>query len=172
MLKLAGVLCILAGCTGLGFNKIKEEKSRIRHLQELIRVMKKIQNEISYGKHTLPEICLILSEHCYEPYRPCFRAIYEQMQRQEGVSLDRIWEQQIKLCLRNAPLQEDEKEILYGLLRNTGIQEEKYQAQSMGQSMDLLDRKCRQAEDAYENKSRMIFSLSVLAGVFLVILLI
>lgn len=172
MLKLAGILCILAGCMGMGGDRIREEKNRVRHLQELIRIMKRIQNEIGYGKHTLPEICLILSEHCYEPYRKYFRAIYEQTRQQGGGRLDRVWEQQIRLCLQNAPLQEEEKEILYSLLRNTGIQEETYQAESMGQSMDLLTRKCRQAEDAYENKSRMIFSLSILAGVFLVILLV
>ena len=56
-------------------------------------------------------------------------------------------------------------------MQNLGIQEEKYQAESIGQSLDLLLRKCRQAEDAYENKSRVIFSLSILTGVFLTILL-
>lgn len=172
MLKLVGILCILTGCIGLGGNKVKEEKRRIRHLQEMIRIIKRIQNEISYGKHTLPEICLILSEHCYEPYRPYFRAIYEQTLQRDGAGLSRVWEQQTRLCLHNAPLQQEEKEILQGLLRSTGIQEENYQAESMGQSMDWLTRKCRQAEDAYENKSRMIFSLSVLAGVFLAILLV
>ena len=37
--------------------------------------------------------------------------------------------------------------------------------------MDLLTRKCRQAEDAYENKARVTTCLSILAGVFMTILL-
>ena len=72
--------------------------------------------------------------------------------------------------MQSVSLQKEEQEILRNLPQNLGLQEEKYQAESIGQSMDLLIRKCRQAEDAYENKSRVIFSLSILTGVFLVIL--
>lgn len=171
MLKAVGSLCILIGCIGWGSNKIGEERSRIRHLQELIRIIRRIQNEISYGKHTLPEICLILSEYCQAPYRECFRSVYERTGRQDDVCLEQIWAQELAQCLQKVHLQKEEKEILEDLPQNLGIQEEKYQAESMGQSVDFLVRRCRQAEDAYENKSRVIFSLSILAGVFLAILL-
>lgn len=171
MLKIAGCLCILAGCIGWGMGRVRDEKSRIRHLQEVIRTIKRIQNEISYGRHTLPEICLILSEYCMAPYETCFRTIYERAVQQNGACLEEIWEEEMTRSLHKTRLQEEEKEILISLPQNLGIQEEKYQAESIGQSMDLLLRKCRQAEDAYENKSRVIFSLSILTGVFLTILL-
>lgn len=171
MFKLAGVLCILTGCIGWGGNRIMEEKDRVRHLREMIRIIKRIQDEISYGKHTLPEVCLLLSENCDIAYRPFLKRIYEQMNRGDNACFDRIWEQQMYDCLRDIPLSEDEKDILRKLPQNLGMQEEKLQAESIGQSMDLLMRTCRRTEDAYENKSRMIFSVSVLAGVFLIILL-
>lgn len=171
MLKLLGSICILAGCIGWGGSKIREEKERIQNLRELIRTIKRIQNEISYGKHTLPEICLILSEYSRTPYQECFRRIYEQNRQQEDICLEQIWEQELTQGLRSACLQEEEKEILKNLPRNLGIQEEKYQAESIGQSLDLLIRKCRQSEDAYESKSRVIFSLSILTGMFLMIML-
>ena len=171
MLKLTGCLCILAGCIGWGVGRIRDEKSRIRHLQDLIRIIKRIQNEISYGRHTLPEICLILSECCKASYGECFRMIYERVEQQDGSCLEEIWEEEMRRFLRRVCLQEEEREILIGLPQELGIQEEKYQAESIGQSMDLLLRKCRQAEDSYENKSRVIFSLSILTGVFSTILL-
>lgn len=171
MLKLVGSLCILAGCIGWGANRIGEEKSRIRHLQEWIRIIRRIQNEIAYGKRTLPEICLLLSESCPEPYRECFGAIYEQAGRQEGEGLEQIWQRQVAQCLSAVRLSVEEKEILKCLPLDPGIQEEKFQAERIGQSMDLLTRKCRQAEDAYENKARVTTCLSILAGVFMTILL-
>lgn len=170
MLKLIGSLCILAGCVGWGGSRIGEEKSRIRHLRELIRIIRRIQSEISYGKHTLPEICLILSENCHTPFRECFRGICERNGDGDAGCLEQIWTQEMTQGLRTARLQEDEKEILRTLPQNLGMQEEKYQAENIGQSMDLLTRKCRQAEEAFENRSRVIFSLSILTGVFLVIL--
>lgn len=171
MLKIAGCLCILAGCIGWGTGRVRDEKSRIRHLQDMIRIIKRIQSEITYGRHTLPEICLILSEYCRTSSGEYFRRIYERAMQQDGACLEKIWEEELSRSLSGSHLREEEKEILIGLPRNLGIQEEKYQAESIGQSMDLLLRKCRQAEDTYENKSRVIFSLSILTGVFLTILL-
>ncbi len=170
MFKLGGILCILAGCIGWGGSRISEEKCRIRHLRELIRIIKRIQNEISYGKHTLPEICLILAECSDVLYRPYFQRIYEQVGRENGASLTQVWEQQIGQCLREAPLSEEEKEILKDIPRSMGLLEEKQQAESIGQSMDLLVRTCTKAEENYENKSKMIFSVSLLTGIFLIIL--
>lgn len=171
MLKLLGSICILTGCIGWGGSKIREEKEKVQNLRELIRIIKRIQNEISYGKHTLPEICLILAEYSRTPYRECFRMIYERSRRQEDICLEEIWEQEFEQGLRTACLPEEEKGILQNLLQNLGIQEEKYQAESIGQSLDMLIRTCRQSEDAYEGKSRVIFSLSILTGMFLTILL-
>lgn len=171
MFKIAGILCILAGCTGWGISRIGEERSRVRHLREMICIIRRIRDEIGYSKHTLPEICLILSEHCDSLYQPYFKRIHEQMSRGSGASLDSIWEQQIRQCLCGAPLSEDEKDILKNLPKNVGMQEEKLQAESIGRSVELLVKSRRKSEDAYENKARMILSVSVLAGVFLTIML-
>lgn len=171
MFKLIGVMCILIGCVGWGISRIAEEQSKILHLRELIRIIKRIQDEISYGKHTLPEICLILSEYCHPLYQPYFRRIYDQVNRSGGGCFEQVWEEQMRACMQEAPLAEEEKDILRSLMRNFGLQEEKLQAQNVGQSMDLLVRRCRQAEDAYDNRSKMLLSVSVLAGAFLVILL-
>ena len=62
MYKVVGILCILAGCAGFGNLKVRQEKDRIRHLRAFIHIMRRIQNEISYGKHTVPEICLIIAD--------------------------------------------------------------------------------------------------------------
>ncbi len=171
MFKLAGILCILTGCAGWGISRIGEEKNRIRHLKELIRIIKRMQDEMSYGKHTMPEICLTLSECCEMPYRVYFKQIFERMEHDRGVCLDKVWEEQAVECLKGVPLSEEEKSILSNLPRNLGMQEEKMQAEIIGQSVDYLARKYRQAEEGYDNKSRMIFSVSVLTGVFLIILL-
>lgn len=172
MLKITGVMCVLIGCMGYGMEKIGRERGRVEHLREMIRIIGRIQDEISYGKHTLPEICLILSEYCNALYRPFFRQIYEQTSHGNGNSFGCIWEQQMGLCLQDAPLTEEEKDMLRCLPRNLGMQDEKLQAENIGRVMDLLGRKCRKAEDTYENKARMILSVSLLTGVFLIILLI
>lgn len=171
MFKIAGILCILTGCIGWGTNRIGEEQRRIEHLREMLDIIRRVRDEIGYGKHTLPEICLILAECCGPIYRTHFKQIYEQISKETGVSLDCVWTRQIDWCQKNAPLSEEEKAILRNLPNNLVMQEEKLQAKSIGRYEELLVRKCKKAEEAYENKSKMIFSLSVLTGVFLTIML-
>lgn len=171
MFKIAGILCILAGCVGWGANRIGEEHRRIEHLREMLNIIRRIQDEIGYGKHTLPEICLILAECCGPLYRVHFRKIYGQMNQADGTALDRIWVKQIEQCQKDAPLSDEEKEILRNLPQNLGMQEEKLQAKSVGRCEELLVKNCRKAEEAYGNKAKMILSVSVLTGVFLTILL-
>ncbi len=170
MLKLAGILCILAGCMGWGAGKIGEERRRVWHLREVIRIMKRIQSEMVYGKHTLPEICLILAEYSAVPYQTCFMEIYEQTKQRDGSCLTKSWQRQMGQCMRDIPLVGEEKEILVNLPCNLGMSEETQQADGIAQSMDLLERRCRQAEDEYAGKSKMIFSVSLLTGIFLTIL--
>lgn len=172
MFKLAGFLCIMIGCIGWGEAKIREEKSRVWHLRELKRIIRRIQDEIQYGKHTLPEICLILAEYSDIWYGDYFRRIYEQLRQKNGTGLGKIWGQQMELCFLKVPLQEEEKDVLRRIPDCLGMQDETLQAMHIGQSMDMLTRKCRQAEETYESKSKVIRSISILAGLFLTIFLI
>lgn len=172
MFKIIGFLCIMIGSIGWGETKIREEKDRVWHLRELIRIIRRIQDEIQYGKHTLPEICLILSGYSDTWYGPSFRQIYEELGQRNGTGLETIWSRQMEQCFRHVPLQEEEKDILRRLPDHLGMQEETLQAMSIGQSMDMLVRKCRQAEEAYEGKARVIRSVSILTGLLLTIFLI
>ena len=39
MFKLAGILLLMAGCAGLGFERVAEEKRRINELREMRRMI-------------------------------------------------------------------------------------------------------------------------------------
>lgn len=171
MYKIVGTLCILAGCAGFGCARVRQEKDRIRYLRGFIHVIRRIQDEISYGKHTLPEICRILADESEAWCAPYFEEIYRQMMQESGRGLKEAWDGQMKACMQDLPLQEEERDIIMKLPAFLGLQEETRQAMSFSQSVELLGRKCRQAEDAYENRAKMIHSVSILAGLLLSILL-
>lgn len=171
MYKVVGILCILAGCAGFGNLKVRQEKDRVRHLRAFIHIIRRIQNEISYGKHTLPEICLILADCGGKDYAPYFEEIHRQMMQGNGTGLQEVWGKQMEMCLRELPLQTEEKDVIKRLPVFLGLQEETRQAMGFEQSAEVLTRKCRQAEEAYDNKAKMIHSVSILAGVLLSILL-
>lgn len=171
MLKLAGILLLMAGCSGLGINRVAEEKRRIRELREIRRMVVRIQNEMTYGKRALPEICLLFGQCMEEPYRTAFLTIFQKLEENDGSGLSIIWKEQLELCMHDLPLQREEKDILCAMPEYLGILDEKQQAVDIGQSLDFLSAHIAQAENAYENRARVIMSISIMAGIFIVILL-
>lgn len=164
-------MCILAGCIGWGSGKVGQEKERIRHLRTLFHILGQMRGEISYGKHTLPEICLILSKENDECYRICFRKIYEHTQIDGTAGFPEAWEAEMKTCLEKLPLRDDERQIMVELPKTLNFQEESGQAGRVGQAEAFWEGRYRQAEEAFANRSKMIHSVSILTGLLLAILL-
>lgn len=171
MLKLAGILLLMAGCSGLGINKVAEEKRRIRELRQIRRIILRIQNEMTYGKRALPEMCLLFGQCMEEPYRTAFLMIYKRLEENGGSGFGSIWKEELEDCMRNLSFQREEKEILCNMPECLGIMDEKQQAADIGQSLDFLEAHITQAENEYENRAKVIMSISVTAGIFIVILL-
>lgn len=171
MYKIAGVLFVLAGCIGWGNEKVGQEKDRIRNLRILFHILGQMRSEISYGKHTLPEICLILAEKNDECYKMCFRRIYEHTQTENTVAFPEAWAMEMKSCLEKLPLLEDERQSVVELPKTLNFQEESEQAGRIRQAEDFLESRYRQAEEAFANRSKMIRSISILTGLLLAILL-
>lgn len=171
MYKLIGILCILAGCAGWGSARVGQEKDRVRHLRALFHILGQMRSEISYGKHTLPEICLLLAELNDGCYNSCFLQIYELTGGENGGNFSEIWETQMRACLKDLPLREDEREIMAGLPKTLSFQEEEGQSGRIGQAETFLEGRYRQAEETCENRSKMIRSVSILTGLLLSILL-
>lgn len=169
MYKIAGVLFILAGCIGWGSGKIGQEKERIRHLKTLTYILGQMRGEISYGMSTLPEICLLLAELNDGCYEKCFRRIYERTQLERTAPFPEVWAAEIKSCLEGLPLKDDERRAMEELPKSLNFREEKGQAGRVGQAEAFLEDRYRQAEEACENRSKMIRSVSILTGLLLAI---
>ena len=90
MYKAVGFLCILVGCAGWGHSLAGQEKERVRHLRALVRILGQMRSEISYGKHTMPEICLLLSELNDEYYSIYFGRIYERTAGESGTGFPKV----------------------------------------------------------------------------------
>lgn len=85
--------------------------------------------------------------------------------------MERIWKEEVKKCFSNLPLREEEGEILLAIPSALGMAEADIQAEQMQQFSEQLERRLRLAEEEYEGKTKMIWSVSALAGAFLVIIL-
>lgn len=172
MFRLAGIIMLMFGCVGLGVDKASEEKQRIGRLREIRRMIVRIQSEMVYGKRTLPEICLMFGENSAEPYNSAFLGIFKQLEENDGRALEDIWKESLACCMKDMPLDIEEKSILINLTDHMGIMDETAQAADIGQSLDMITDRIAQAEAEYKNKVKVIMSVSIMAGLFLTIWLI
>lgn len=161
----------MAGCAGWGNSLVGKEQERVRHLRILSHVLAQIQSGISYGKQTMPELCLLLSESSDGCYSKCFGQIYEHTAGESGKDFRTVWEEEMKTFLKPLPLREDERRTVTELAKVLGFQEVSGQAGQVGQAEAFLENRYRQAEETCENRSKMIHSVSVLTGLLLAILL-
>lgn len=171
MYKAVGFFCILAGCAGWGHSLAGQERERVRQLRTLSQMLSRMQSEISYGKHTMPELCLLLAELNDDCYSESFRRIYERTAAEGGMDFPKVWEEELKKCMEPFPLREDEKQTVAKLAKNLQFREENGQAGHVGKAAAFLEDRYRQAEENCENKSKMIHSVSILTGLLLAILL-
>lgn len=168
MYKAIGIICILIGCVGWGNLRVRQERERIMHLRIMYRILERIRTEIAYGKHTLPEICLILTEINDMCYGDCFRHIYEAAS-EGGSGLPELWKAEFQDFFAGQPIQEEERNAFAGLPDRLGFQEETGQAENIGQMAAFFLQRGRQAEENCENRTKMIRSVSILAGLLLTI---
>lgn len=171
MYKAIGFLCILAGCAGWGHNLAGKEKERVGHLKALSQMLSQMRSEISYGKHTMPEICLLLAELDDKCYSSCFGRIYERTATKGGTDFPKVWEEEFGKCLEPLPLREDERRTMTELAKSLRFREENGQAGRVGQAEAFFEDRYRQAGEMIENRSKMIHSVSILTGLLLAILL-
>lgn len=171
MYKAVGFLCILAGCAGWGHSLAGREKERVRHLKALSCLLGQIRGEISYGKHTMPEICLLLKEWNDTCYSECFGRIYKRTSEESGTDFPKVWEEELWTCMEPFPLREDEKRTVAELAKSLRFREESGQAGRVAQAEAFLEGRYRQSAESCENKSKMIHSVSILTGLLLAILL-
>ncbi|MCX4323913.1 MAG: stage III sporulation protein AB [Lachnospiraceae bacterium] len=171
MYRAIGFLCILAGCAGWGHSLAGQERERVRHLRALSRMLSRMRSEISYGKHTMPEICLLLAESSDGCYSICFGSIYGRTAGEGSADFPKVWEEEMEKCLEPLPLREDERRTMMELAKSLCFREEIGQAGRVGQAEEFLEGRYRQAEETFENRSKMIHSVSILTGLLLAILL-
>ena len=143
----------------------------MRHLRVLSHMLGQMRSEISYGKHTMPEICLLLAEIDDECYSNCFGRIYERTAGENGTEFPKVWAEELGKCLEPFPLREDERRTVTELAKCLHFREEGGQAGRVGQAETFLEDRYRQAEDTCENRTKMIHSVSILTGLLLAILL-
>ncbi len=133
--------------------------------------MEMLMSEIRYGKSTLPECCRHVGERVKEPFCGCLHKIYQDMEENTGEAFGQIFCKEMRKCLMDLPLKEEDKEIFLHFASKDGFAEGVMQLKWMEQCREMLGHAAAELEKETAEKGRIAVGLGAMSGLLLVIIL-
>lgn len=171
MLRLAGILLLMAGSIGAGWSAKEKLKASLEDLYRMRQILQMFQSEIAYSRSPLPETCVRVGNRVSEPYRSAFYAIRGEMLANKGDSFLTIWRRQMEICMKKLSIAKEEKQIFMDFGSCIGYMDGDIQAKAVEQYMHKLEIAIGRMEKEMADKCKVIMSLSVMGGLMLVIIL-
>lgn len=170
MYKIIGFVMILAGCSGLGAWYSLQFHKQLKNLQDMCRILELLQGQIRFGRCTLPECCLRLTERVEEPYKSSFFKIYEAACNNNGESFGQLCEMQLQEDLQQLVAEKEDKERFIGCFTKSGYEEDRMQLRVIEQTKEELEERVHRLSQENSSKCRLALSLGTMSGLLLVIL--
>lgn len=172
MLKAVGILCILAGSTGLGLSMARELELRIEELLQLQKLMLRLRGEIRYMHRTLPEAFFNLAGSASPPFSVFFRQTSLELQDRSGQTAEEIWTRNLQKHFSGLHITRQELTELEKLGSMLGCLDVEMQVSTLDYYLDQLKQSAEQAEQSAESRRKLYRYLGILSGAALAVLII
>ncbi len=170
MQKIMGFVMIFAGCSGLGAWYSLQFRKQLTNLQDMCRILELLLGQIRFGRCTLPECCLQLTERVGEPYRSSFLAIYEAACLNRGESFGQLCETQLRQDLQKLVVDKEDRELFMSCFSKCGFEEDRMQLRIIEQTKEELEERLHRLSQENTSKCRLALSLGTMSGLLLIIL--
>ncbi|MGN1166257.1 MAG: stage III sporulation protein AB [Lachnospiraceae bacterium] len=172
LLKVSGVVFIMAATTFMGIRRaddIQEEYRQMRYLQRIVSMM---ESEIRYARSHMGEIFSHIASHAQEPYKGWLLSMQREMNCANGKTFDEIWCQAIKGYLKDSGLPQNELARLMQLGNQLGVVDLKYQMNILELFQQQLSLNMEEMREGMKTKVRLCRCLGVMSGMLISILLV
>ena len=171
-MKLLGIVLVISASSGIGFLYAGEIKKRKRELEELCNLLKLLLGDIRYMRATLPEsVNKAMNRHkgCFSEF---LNKLAKCLSESPGVALSDIWKCAVIEGLRFSSLNLEDKQMLIRFGEMIVSSERDTVISLLEQYIEELKNHIQLIHNTASVKVKLYRSLGILAGVFIVILLI
>lgn len=165
LLKTVGCILIVVSSTTIGLNYINNLKSRVTALNEISEFMSLIKIKMEYELCDIPNILNSLSDKHFVAQR-CFMHI------KSGSSLKSAWHKSADEYAEKLHLKQEDKRLLNDFCACFGQTDIDGQISNFNMYSELIEKNLNEAKAELANKSKVILSTSIFAGILITILLI
>lgn len=172
MLKAAGSILIIAATTLWGMRAAERVREQYEQMRLLQSVLYALRGEILYARSYLGEAFAKIGSSSPEPYRKWLTEISRAMDQKSGMPFWKIWEDGIRLHLKDSGLPERDRCRLEELGRHLGNTDLESQLRSMDLYLNELGKSMEEKREGMKTRVRLCHCLGVMSGIFIAILLI
>ncbi|MCI8564783.1 MAG: hypothetical protein HFI39_00430 [Lachnospiraceae bacterium] len=169
-MKAAGILLIVASCSGLGFHMAFLYGRRIRECAQIERSVSGLAGEIRFRQTPLTEALDAAGRKETGGFSAFLRRLSERLRGFESGRFEEIWQEELACYLQTSLLGE-EAELLLFLGQQLGYLDLEEQQKSLALFLEQWRRQMAGLKQEEEKKGRLYRYLGVFAGFFLAILL-
>lgn len=170
--KIIASILIMMGAQGFGIALCQNMKNLEYHLQQQKQLVRYVIEEINFIQRPISEI---FEEHCERlgnPYQSFIREVARHMNHVQGQGLSQIWEKEINNSIKNGCYYPAEAlDMLFEIGKKLGGQEERVQIAVLHMLETELEEKIKKQRKEKAEKGRLIRTLSLLVGVFSIVIL-
>lgn len=170
MVKILGVILVVAGSSGCGWYLAYGARLRIDILQEILQAILFLYGDIEYAGGDMSEnMDRLAGRTTY--FSPFFYKVSERLEQRMGQSLYQIWKEELKKLPCKGRLQKEDLAFLEELGKNLGNLDRTTQLHTLQVMRGRLEQSIDGAREEYRNRAKLFRVVGITVGVFTAVLL-
>lgn len=170
-LKPIGALCILLGTGCFGYAETRKEQINISVLQQILAFLQFMEQQMRYGKDTLAEMMNACAKESFGIMSVVCMEMNRYLQDNRWASPKEGWEKVIYDKNMQEELEQNEIEHLIGLLDCFYANEPSHACKLIHKELDFFQERLTLRKKHAEEKGKMLLKISIMAGLFVCIVL-
>lgn len=172
MLKLFGILLVLSASWGYAGALVAQLNRRKKHLFDCGEMLELLMGEIHYGKTPLREAFLQTASRLEGCFGEILNEIAEKIAKNNYRSLELVWKECFESRQKELGFTKEEMEVVKNIGKNLGYLDIQTQMAHLTMYQKQMEGFLEQEEKTSKEKKKLYRSLSMVAGVMVILLLV
>lgn len=169
-MKAAGAVLVLGAAFLYGYQGKLRLEEHVRQLLQWKEILMMLSSEMTYTKTPLAEAFSNLAKGGKPPFGEFFESLSRRLDRERDKTFFELWQSQIADSGSAFCFTKDEMEIFTGLGEHLGHSDLQFQTDRMQLYVQQVEQKVVQAQGELAEKQRLYQYLSVMCGLFIILL--
>lgn len=171
MMRILGMLVVITGSTGCAFSIVKERREYLERCRTWQEVFQLMENEIAFGKSSLPEICERAGTYLSGNKKLFLGRIGRVLEEGGGETLGEVWRREARRIFREEPLKKEIEKEVEELGERLCFEDSVMQRKMLQDTEKYLEKHQKEQEELNRDRNRLTLCAGVMSGLLLTILL-